>query len=105
MTSILRQAVKRWRLGGPAAVVVQRDGHRRGTLEAPVARADESSLARALSEGRSVITVELEPPKGHDASATLAEVRRLAAHGIDAVTVSDGVKGGARVERCRSPCW
>ena len=30
----------------------------------PVPRADKSALARALAEGRSVVTVELEPPKG-----------------------------------------
>ena len=94
----IRQAVKSVALGkAPAAVVVPGPTATAVDLEAPVARADKSSLARALSEGRSVITVELEPPKGHDASATLAEVRRLAAHGIDAVTVSDGVKGGARM--------
>ncbi len=94
----IRQAVKSVALGKPSATVVV-PGQAAATVdvEAPVARADKSSLARALSEGRSVTTVELEPPKGHDATATLAAVRRLAAHGIDAVTVSDGVKGGARM--------
>lgn len=94
----IRQAVKSVAVGkGRASIVAPGPAAAAVDLEAPVARADKSSLARSLAEGRSVITVELEPPKGHDATATLAHVRRLAAHGIDAVTVSDGVKGGARM--------
>src|SRR5262249_38589210 len=34
---------------------------------APVPRSEKSALGRALQEGRQVVAVELEPPKGHDA--------------------------------------
>ena len=63
----------------------------------PIPRSDKSALARALEEGRPVVTVELEPPKGVDASDVLAEARRLAALGVDAITVSEGAKGSARM--------
>jgi methionine synthase / methylenetetrahydrofolate reductase(NADPH) len=63
----------------------------------PVERADKSSLARSLAEGRPVVTVELEPPRGVDATDVLAEARRLAGLGVDAITVSEGAKGSARM--------
>jgi methionine synthase I (cobalamin-dependent)/5,10-methylenetetrahydrofolate reductase len=66
-------------------------------LEPPVNLADKSSLARALAEGRYVVTVELQPPKGHDAAEALADVSKFAGHGVTAVAVTDGLKGGARM--------
>jgi len=62
-----------------------------------VPRKDKSALARALAEGRPVVTVELEPPKGVDATEVLAEARRLAGLGVDAIIVSEGAKGSARM--------
>jgi len=64
---------------------------------APVPRVEKSRLSRALSEKRQVMLVELEPPRGHDAAHALACARRLAAHGVDAVSVSEGLRGGARM--------
>ena len=63
----------------------------------PVPRAEKSALGRALQEGRRVVAVELEPPKGHDAAAAIADARRFAARGVDLVTVSDGLRSGARM--------
>jgi hypothetical protein len=63
----------------------------------PVPRAEKSALGRALQEGRRVVAVELEPPKGHDAAAAIADACRFAAHGVDLVTVSDGLRSGARM--------
>ncbi len=63
----------------------------------PVPRVEKSRLSRALSEKRQVMLVELEPPRGHDAAHALACARRLAAHGVDAVSVSEGLRGGARM--------
>jgi methionine synthase I (cobalamin-dependent)/5,10-methylenetetrahydrofolate reductase len=62
-----------------------------------VPRTEKSMLARALAEGRSVITVELEPPKGVDARGVLEDARRLAGCGVDAITVPDVGAGGARM--------
>jgi homocysteine S-methyltransferase len=64
---------------------------------APVPRAAKSRLSRALSENRQVLLVELEPPRGHDPAHALACARRLASHGVDAVSVSEGLRGGARM--------
>ncbi len=63
----------------------------------PVPRASKSRLARALAEGQRVLTVELEPPKGHEAEPVLADAGGFAAHGVDALTISDGLRGSARM--------
>jgi methionine synthase / methylenetetrahydrofolate reductase(NADPH) len=63
----------------------------------PVARADKSRLAARLAERASVLLVELEPPKGVETAAVIADARRLAAHGVDAITVAEGAKGSARM--------
>ncbi len=63
----------------------------------PVPRAEKSNLARALTEGRTVTTVEIEPPKGIDAAEVLIDARRLAALGVDALVVTEGTKGSARM--------
>jgi methionine synthase I (cobalamin-dependent)/5,10-methylenetetrahydrofolate reductase len=63
----------------------------------PVPRADKSALAKALEAKRQVVVVELEPPRGIDASAVLADAARLASYGIDAVTVAEGARGAARM--------
>ena len=44
-----------------------------------------------------MVSVELEPPRGADAADVLAEARRLAGLGVDAITVSEGAKGSARM--------
>jgi methionine synthase / methylenetetrahydrofolate reductase(NADPH) len=64
---------------------------------APVPRVEKSRLAKALAEKRQVLLVELEPPRGHEASHALTCARRLSAHGVDAVSVSEGIRGGARM--------
>jgi len=64
---------------------------------AAVARQDKSALGRAFAEGRFVVTVELEPPKGGDARDVLAEARQFAGLGVDAITVSEGTWGSARM--------
>jgi homocysteine S-methyltransferase len=67
------------------------------SLEPPVNRADKSLLARSLAEGHYVVTVELEPPKGHDAAEALADVTKFSGHGVSAIAITDGLKGGARM--------
>jgi methionine synthase / methylenetetrahydrofolate reductase (NADH) len=67
------------------------------SLEPPVNRADKSLLARSLAEGHYVVTVELEPPKGHDAAEALADVTKFGGHGVSAIAITDGLKGGARM--------
>ena len=64
---------------------------------APVPRAQKSRLASRLADGKPVLLVELEPPKGFDAEGAIAGARRLAIHGVDAITVAEGAKGSARM--------
>ena len=67
------------------------------SLEPPVPRADKSRLARSLAEGHYVVTVELQPPKGHDPAEALADVAKFGGHGVSAIAITDGLKGGARM--------
>jgi homocysteine S-methyltransferase len=65
--------------------------------QAPAPRAEKSTLARKLVEGRFVTTVEVPPPRGYEASASVDAARRLHAHGVDVVTIPDGPRTGARL--------
>jgi homocysteine S-methyltransferase len=63
----------------------------------PVPRGEKSALARKLAEGKPVVAVEIEPPRGMDATEALADARRLAGLGVDAIVVSEGARGSARM--------
>ena len=67
------------------------------SLEPPIERAAKSRLAHALAEGRYVVTVELQPPKGHDPAEALADVEKFGGHGVAAIAITDGLKSGARM--------
>jgi methionine synthase / methylenetetrahydrofolate reductase(NADPH) len=62
----------------------------------PVPRADKSRLAAALASGKSVISVELIPPRGLSCEEALADARALAARQVDVLTVFE-VPHGARM--------
>jgi methionine synthase / methylenetetrahydrofolate reductase (NADH) len=83
--------------GKPGSAAVSSAVGEAPTEAPPIPRAEKSRLGRALQEGRPIIAVELEPPKGHDPAAAIAHARRFAAHGVDLVTVSDGLRSGARM--------
>jgi methionine synthase I (cobalamin-dependent)/5,10-methylenetetrahydrofolate reductase len=76
---------KRRAVHAPAAVVV--------SSERPLAEAapvETSALKRKLADPSArLLTVEVEPPKGFDASAALDGARALKAMGVDAVNVTD----------------
>ena len=63
----------------------------------PVPREQKSALARALAERRFAVTMELVPPHGHEAGPLIARARALKARGIDAISIPDGHRAGARV--------
>jgi len=63
----------------------------------PVPRPEKSRLAHALARGTFVLSAELPPPKGYDASAALACAHRLKIQGVDVVTINDAPRGGARM--------
>ena len=64
---------------------------------APVARERKSSLAEKLGRGSFVVIVELLPPRGVDAQPAIDRASALKRQGIDAISVPDGLKAGARL--------
>src|SRR3954451_6890488 len=62
-----------------------------------VARESKSALAKKLVNGGFVRAIELIPPRGHAPSEALAAASRLAAHGVDVVTIPDALRSGARM--------
>jgi homocysteine S-methyltransferase len=69
----------------PAAVFVSE-----ARPKPPVAPLETSSFKRKLGDPAArVVTVEVEPPKGFDASGALDGARALKAMGVDAVNVTD----------------
>jgi homocysteine S-methyltransferase len=68
------------------------------TIDRPaVERKDKSHLARSLADGRTVLAVELLPPRGYDCTAALESARSLKRRGIDVISIPDGFRGGAHI--------
>ncbi|MCI0526342.1 MAG: bifunctional homocysteine S-methyltransferase/methylenetetrahydrofolate reductase, partial [Nitrospira sp.] len=63
----------------------------------PVEIAQKSQLAKKISEGKFVISVEVSPPKGVDPSKILQWAQAFKENGIDAVNVPDGARASARM--------
>lgn len=63
----------------------------------PVPREHKSRLAHAMAQGTFVIAVELTPPRGFQTDVIVDRARRLRIHGIDAINIPDGQRGGARL--------
>jgi homocysteine S-methyltransferase len=63
----------------------------------PVPTAERSRLARKITAGELVTSVEILPPKGCDAGDVLEKVRRLKEAGCDAVNVPDGPRAMMRM--------
>jgi len=76
-----------------SSVVIASQPHARP----PVAREEKSALAKKLVNGGFVRAVELAPPRGHAPAAALERASRLAARGVDVVTIPDGLRSGARI--------
>jgi methionine synthase / methylenetetrahydrofolate reductase(NADPH) len=63
----------------------------------PVAAMEKSRLANALARKQFVVSVELVPPRGHDAGTLVEQARQLRIHGVDFVNIPDGPKASARM--------
>jgi methionine synthase / methylenetetrahydrofolate reductase (NADH) len=77
-------------------------GARTGAVESqiaspPVALEQKSRLAHALSRGRFVVAVELQPPRGFQMDSVVDRAKRLKIRGVDAINVPDGQRAGARM--------
>jgi homocysteine S-methyltransferase len=64
---------------------------------APVALAERSLLASKIARKRFVVSVEVNPPVGLDASRAVAAARMLKAGGVDVVNIADGARAQARM--------
>jgi homocysteine S-methyltransferase len=64
---------------------------------APVAPMEKSRLANALARKQFIVSVELVPPRGHDARSLIEEARQLRIHGVDFVNIPDGPRASARM--------
>jgi methionine synthase / methylenetetrahydrofolate reductase(NADPH) len=63
----------------------------------PVARAEKSRLANALTRRLFTVSVELVPPRGHDTESLVQQSRQLRIHGVDFVNIPDGPRASARM--------
>ncbi len=93
----IHHAVRSLAPAGERVAVSVATGTADASLEPPIERAAKSRLAHALAEGRYVVTVELQPPKGHDPAEALADVEKFGGHGVAAIAITDGLKSGARM--------
>ncbi|MDA0666809.1 MAG: bifunctional homocysteine S-methyltransferase/methylenetetrahydrofolate reductase [Planctomycetota bacterium] len=59
--------------------------------------AERSRFAAGLARGRTVISVELVPPRTPDMTKLLHAARTLDRHGVDAVNLPDGPRASARI--------
>src|SRR5690606_1815733 len=64
---------------------------------ATVPLAERSRFGAKLARGEFVTSVEIVPPRGSDASRLIADARRLAEAGVDAVNVPDGPRAQSRM--------
>ncbi len=87
--------------GGPKGIVAA-SGGAAVALEPPagaepVPLAERSRFGAKLAAGRFVTSVEIVPPRGVDTTRLLADARRLAAAGVDAINVPDGPRAQSRM--------
>jgi homocysteine S-methyltransferase len=63
----------------------------------PVERDHKSRLAHTMASQRFVVAVELMPPRGFQTDQIVDRARRLKIRGVDAISVPDGIRAGARL--------
>ena len=64
---------------------------------APTPTAEKSRLAKSLSEGKFVVSIEIDPPPGTDYSKVLEAAKSLHEKGIDAINIADGPRASSRM--------
>ena len=67
------------------------------TEVSPVPREDKSRFAHSLARGRFAVAVEVVAPRGVEYQETIAQARLLKVRGVDAISISDGYRTGARI--------
>lgn len=59
--------------------------------------AEKSSLGKKLSQGQFVVSVEIVPPRGWNASGAIEVARQLKQKGVDCVNIPDGPRASSRL--------
>ncbi len=67
------------------------------TAREPIPLAERSRFGAKLARGEWVTSVELVPPKGISPATLIAQAKRLAAAGIDAINLPDGPRAQSRM--------
>ncbi len=81
---------------GAAAVSVPRPAESQ-IASPPVALEQKSRMAHALSRGRFIVAVELQPPRGFQTDQVIDRAKRLKIRGVDVINIPDGQRAGARM--------
>lgn len=63
----------------------------------PVPLSEKTALSKKLSEGKFVVAVEIDPPKGVDLSIAIEGARLLKNAHVDAINIADGPRASARM--------
>ncbi len=90
----MKQAIKSRYPEKPKAIVEEAPA--RDQVEA-VPLEKKSAFAAKLARGEFVVSVEITPPRGCDASAVIESSKLLKQNGIDAVNIPDGPRASARL--------
>jgi homocysteine S-methyltransferase len=95
----IKTAVRALNVPTPKPAAARKDSTRVSVAApvTPVPRSAKSQLANALARREFVISVELIPPRGHDAAAIVDQARQLRIHGVDFVNIPDGPRATARL--------
>lgn len=63
----------------------------------PVPVAEKTTLSRKLTEGKFVVAVEIDPPKGVDLKKVVEGARMLKQANVDVINIADGPRASARM--------
>ena len=102
----IKTAVRSLARSAPAAAATADAVHVRATQPAvaapsaegsPVPRGEKSRLAHALASGRFVVAIEVVAPRGVEHDAAIVQAKTLKIRGVDAISILDGHRTGARI--------
>jgi homocysteine S-methyltransferase len=102
----IKTAVRSLARSAPAVAVTADAVHVRATQPAvaaptvggsPVPRGEKSRLAHALASGQFVVAIEVVAPRGVEHDAAIVQAKTLKIRGVDAISILDGHRAGARI--------
>lgn len=92
----LRGAIRSMQPARRSMVIIHEESDE--NLELPIRPMPEkSSLGKKLVQGHFVVSVEIVPPRGWNAAATIEVARLLKERGVDCVNIPDGPRASSRM--------